>query len=62
MYVVVKIFSWALVSHENYSLKHFQQWNNSRRKFSRLQHAQSYDGIISTTLTVQHGTINGEGA
>ena len=31
--MVVKIFLWVSVNHENYSLKHFQQQNNSRQKF-----------------------------
>ena len=42
------IFVHILVSHENYSLEHFQQRNNSRRKFSTLQ----YVGIVCRVLVL----------
>ena len=33
--LIAKIFSWVLVSHEKYSLQHFQQRNNSRQNLSQ---------------------------
>ena len=32
-YFIVRIFLWVLLSHEYYSLDHFQQRNNCRQKF-----------------------------
>ena len=45
---IVKIFLWVLVSHKNYSLEHFQQQNNPRRKFSRLVYTYMIIAIVES--------------